>query len=204
MFVSMFKWYLHPSNNLLGVEIAMFHRNEHCNSYILPLILSWSRLASQKRHYFEHDAGQAANTLLSDMYTGFNYGGQQQQQQQQGPFAPSHRLLHGPGQFLPEGSSFAGFQGLRDASQQPWQQQQAQPQQPVSHGLAQQAALTPSGSDRQPQPDGSAWAASLFASPSSTAMSSTPSKEATPPSGGMGASTWLSPLLQQVRLCLVH
>ena len=46
------------------------------------------------------------------------------------------------------------------------------------------------------QPEGTAWAASLFASPSSTAMSSTPSKDGTTP------SSWLSPLLQQVPIAL--
>lgn len=59
-------------------------------------------------------------------------------------------------------------------------------------GMAQLVA-TPGPSGRAAgQPEGSAWAASLFASPSSTAMSSTPSKDGTTP------SSWLSPLLQQV------
>jgi hypothetical protein len=136
-------------------------------------------------------AGQAAGPVLRDIYSSYSFGSAHQ-----GQFAPTHSLLPAPEQFLPEGAGFAGHQGLREASLQPWQQGA-----PASHTTSQQA--TPSGSGRQPQPD-SLWAASLFASPSSTAMSSTPSKETTPPSGGARSSAWLSPLLQQVGRHCVH
>ncbi|CAL8463580.1 g3114 [Coccomyxa elongata] len=128
-------------------------------------------------------AARPGSALLSDFYTAYNF----QSARSGAGFAASagHREPAAEG-----GSQYAGFQGLRDASLQPWHQVAS----PSQAGLASLVGTPgpPARGGNGGQPEGSAWAASLFASPSSTAMSSTPSKDGTSP------SSWLSPLLQQV------
>ena len=74
-------------------------------------------------------AGRAGSALLSDIYTGFNF----QPGQGGAGFAPAGTLV----ERLGEGAShFAAFQGLRDASLQPWHQVRGAPSSPHANMTA--------------------------------------------------------------------